>query len=163
MRERPWPRLRPKPRNTPSVCAQARAEAYKLREQRTKQWNTERDAALDAARQAAGQKVRQAQAELDAEAACRAGQLFKPRPPISPARPSAPFCQPLPGVPVETFWFKTEFLRARFLAWCCCWPVAALMVAPQVAARRSKRASARRARERGERIWIGTAGSGKIR
>ena len=47
---------------------QARAEAYKLREQRVKQWNGERDAALDTARKAAGQKVRQARAELDAEA-----------------------------------------------------------------------------------------------
>jgi F-type H+-transporting ATPase subunit b len=48
---------------------QARAGAYKLREQRMKQWTVERDAALDAARQTAGQKVREAQAELDAEAA----------------------------------------------------------------------------------------------
>ena len=47
----------------------ARAEAYKLREQRVKQWNAERDTALDAARQAASQKVRQAKAELEAEAA----------------------------------------------------------------------------------------------
>jgi F-type H+-transporting ATPase subunit b len=48
---------------------QARAAAYKLREQRMKQWTVERDAALDTARQAAGQKVREAQAELEAEAA----------------------------------------------------------------------------------------------
>ncbi len=47
---------------------QARAEAYKLREQRVKQWNGERDAALDTARKTAGQKVRQARAELDVEA-----------------------------------------------------------------------------------------------
>jgi F-type H+-transporting ATPase subunit b len=47
----------------------ARADAYKLREQRVKQWSTERDAALDAARKAAGEKVRQAKAEFDAEAA----------------------------------------------------------------------------------------------
>lgn len=47
----------------------ARAEAYKLREQRVKQWNAERDAALDVARKAAGQKVRQAKADMDAEAA----------------------------------------------------------------------------------------------
>lgn len=47
---------------------QARAEAYKLREQRMKQWNAERDSALDAARQSAGQKVRQAKAELEADA-----------------------------------------------------------------------------------------------
>lgn len=46
----------------------ARADAYKLREQRVKQWNAERDAALDAARRAAGKKVRQAKAEFDAEA-----------------------------------------------------------------------------------------------
>jgi F-type H+-transporting ATPase subunit b len=48
---------------------QARAGAYKLREQRMKQWTVERDAALDAARQTAGQKVREARAELEAEAA----------------------------------------------------------------------------------------------
>lgn len=48
---------------------QARAEGFKLREKRTKQWNAERDAALEAARQAAGERVRQAQAELEAEAA----------------------------------------------------------------------------------------------
>jgi len=47
---------------------QARAEVYKLREQRTKQWMAERDAALDEARKAAGAKVSQAAAEIDAEA-----------------------------------------------------------------------------------------------
>jgi F-type H+-transporting ATPase subunit b len=53
---------------------QARVEAYKLREQRAKQWSAERDTALDAARQAAGRKVGQAKAELEAEAAAaRAG------------------------------------------------------------------------------------------
>jgi F-type H+-transporting ATPase subunit b len=48
---------------------QARADAYKIREQRVKQWNTERDAALDAARKAAGTKVSYARAEVEAEAA----------------------------------------------------------------------------------------------
>lgn len=48
---------------------QARAELYKLREQRMKQWNAERDAALDATRKAAGQRVGQAKAELEIEAA----------------------------------------------------------------------------------------------
>ena len=48
---------------------QARAEVYKVREQRVKQWNSERDAQLDVARKAAGQKVSQARAELEAEAA----------------------------------------------------------------------------------------------
>ena len=48
---------------------QARAEAAKLREQRVKQWNAERDAALDAARKAAGLKVSQARVVLEAEAA----------------------------------------------------------------------------------------------
>jgi F-type H+-transporting ATPase subunit b len=47
----------------------ARAEVYKVREQRVKQWNTERDAQLDATRKAAGVKVSQARAELEAEAA----------------------------------------------------------------------------------------------
>ncbi len=46
----------------------ARADAYKLREQRVKQWNAERDTTLDAARKAAGEKVRLAKAEFDAEA-----------------------------------------------------------------------------------------------
>jgi len=48
---------------------QARAEVYKVREQHVKQWSAERDAALDVARKAAGQKVSQAKAEIDAEAA----------------------------------------------------------------------------------------------
>jgi F-type H+-transporting ATPase subunit b len=47
---------------------QARAEVYKVREQRVKQWTAERDAALDAARKAAGQKVAEARVELEAEA-----------------------------------------------------------------------------------------------
>jgi F-type H+-transporting ATPase subunit b len=47
----------------------ARAEVYKLREQRVKQWTGERDAALDAARKAAHQKVAEARAALEAEAA----------------------------------------------------------------------------------------------
>jgi F-type H+-transporting ATPase subunit b len=48
---------------------QARAEAYKAREKRVKQWIAERDSAVEAARQAAGEKVRRAKAELEAEAA----------------------------------------------------------------------------------------------
>jgi F-type H+-transporting ATPase subunit b len=48
---------------------QARAEAYKLREERIKQWNREREAALDAARKAAGERVRQAAAQVEADAA----------------------------------------------------------------------------------------------
>ncbi len=48
---------------------QARAEAYKIREQRVKQWTVERDAALDAARNAAKDKVSKARAEVEAEAA----------------------------------------------------------------------------------------------
>ena len=47
---------------------QARAEIFKMREQRIKQWTAERDAALDVARKAAGQKVAQAKAEVDVEA-----------------------------------------------------------------------------------------------
>jgi F-type H+-transporting ATPase subunit b len=47
---------------------QARAEVYKVREQRVKQWNAERDAQLDTARKAAGQKVSRARAALEAEA-----------------------------------------------------------------------------------------------
>jgi F-type H+-transporting ATPase subunit b len=48
---------------------QARGEVFKAREARIKQWNAERDAALDAARKAAGQKVNQAKVALEAEAA----------------------------------------------------------------------------------------------
>ncbi len=47
----------------------ARAEAYKIREQRLKQWNAERDAALDAVRKSARDKVDQTKADLDAETA----------------------------------------------------------------------------------------------
>lgn len=48
---------------------QARAEVYKIREQRLRQWNAEREAALDAARKAAGQKLNQAKTEIEAETA----------------------------------------------------------------------------------------------
>ena len=48
---------------------QARADVYRVREQRVKQWNAERDAALDVARKASGVKVSQARTELEAEAA----------------------------------------------------------------------------------------------
>jgi F-type H+-transporting ATPase subunit b len=48
---------------------QARSEVYKAREQRVKQWTAERDATLDTARKASGQKVAEAKAELEAEAA----------------------------------------------------------------------------------------------
>lgn len=47
----------------------ARADAFKMREQRMKQWNAERDAAVEAARKAADQKLAQARAEIEAEAA----------------------------------------------------------------------------------------------
>jgi F-type H+-transporting ATPase subunit b len=47
---------------------QARAEIFKIREQRVKQWTAERDEALNEARKAAGLKVSQAKAELEAEA-----------------------------------------------------------------------------------------------
>lgn len=47
----------------------ARTEIFKAREERIKQWSADRDAALDAARKAAGAKVSQARTELEAEAA----------------------------------------------------------------------------------------------
>jgi F-type H+-transporting ATPase subunit b len=47
---------------------QARAEAYRLREERIQQWGRERDAALDAARKSAGDNVNQATAQVEAEA-----------------------------------------------------------------------------------------------
>lgn len=46
---------------------QARAEVYKIREQRLQQWTAERDAALDAARKAAAQKLSEAKAGIEAE------------------------------------------------------------------------------------------------
>ena len=46
----------------------ARAEIFKMREQRAKQRNAERETSLDAARKAAGTKVNQAKSEIDAEA-----------------------------------------------------------------------------------------------
>lgn len=52
-----------------ALLRQARAEVFKVREQRIKEWNAERDAALEAARKVALAKVRQARAELDTEAA----------------------------------------------------------------------------------------------
>jgi len=45
----------------------ARAEIFKMREQRAKERNAERDTALDVARKAAGAKVNQAKAEMDSE------------------------------------------------------------------------------------------------
>ena len=48
---------------------EARAAIYKMREQRMKQWNTERDAALEAARKAAAQRVSQTMTEMEAEVA----------------------------------------------------------------------------------------------
>ena len=68
-RTRRLPRPKPRPPSMPTKLRQARAEVYKVREQRVKQWNAERDAALDAARKAAALKVSQAKAELEAEAA----------------------------------------------------------------------------------------------
>ncbi len=48
---------------------QARAEVFKIREQRVKQWTAERDAAVEIARKAAAVKVSQAKSTLEAEAA----------------------------------------------------------------------------------------------
>jgi len=48
---------------------QARAEVYKMREQRAKQRNAERESALDAARKAAGAKVALAKTDLEGETA----------------------------------------------------------------------------------------------
>ncbi|MGA8728810.1 MAG: ATP synthase F0 subunit B [Terracidiphilus sp.] len=47
---------------------QARAEIFRAREQRIKQWTAERDAALEIARKAASSKVSQARTELEIEA-----------------------------------------------------------------------------------------------
>ena len=47
---------------------EARTEVYKAREARVKQWNAERDAAVDVARKLSGKKATEAKAELEAEA-----------------------------------------------------------------------------------------------
>jgi F-type H+-transporting ATPase subunit b len=47
----------------------ARVEVSKVRDQRIKQWNAERDAALEVARKAATAKVTQVKVEVEAEAA----------------------------------------------------------------------------------------------
>jgi F-type H+-transporting ATPase subunit b len=46
---------------------QARAEIFKIREQRAKQRNAEREATLDSARKASGAKVNEAKADIDTE------------------------------------------------------------------------------------------------
>lgn len=48
---------------------QARAEIYKIREQRLKQLTAEQEAALDGARKAAGQRVGKVKAQFEAEVA----------------------------------------------------------------------------------------------
>jgi len=58
-----------------SMLRQARSEVFKVREERIKQWSAERDAAVDEARKAASQKVSQAKAELEAEAARAKAEL----------------------------------------------------------------------------------------
>lgn len=58
-----------KAREYEAKLRQARAEIYKVREERLRQWNAERDAVLDEARKAAGSKVSEAKVQLDAEAA----------------------------------------------------------------------------------------------
>ena len=45
----------------------ARADVFRIREQRLQQWAQERDTVLETARKAAGQRVLQAKAELEAE------------------------------------------------------------------------------------------------
>lgn len=45
----------------------ARAESFKVRELRVKQWHSERDSALEAARKSAGQRVTQAKSEIEVE------------------------------------------------------------------------------------------------
>jgi F-type H+-transporting ATPase subunit b len=46
----------------------ARADAFKIREQRIRQWNAERDAALETSRQAASGRVTAARSDIDSEA-----------------------------------------------------------------------------------------------
>ena len=69
MRTRPSPQAEAKAAEYAAKLRQARGEVFKIREERVKQWNAERDAALDVARKAASLKVSEAKAELEAEAA----------------------------------------------------------------------------------------------
>ena len=55
---------------------QARAEIYKMREQRAKQRSADHEVTLDAARKASGAKVAQAKADLESETA-RARQVIQ--------------------------------------------------------------------------------------
>ncbi len=68
MHIKPSPRQKIKATEYADKLRHARAEIFKMREQRTKQRNVERETSLDAARKAAGAKVNQAKAEIDAEA-----------------------------------------------------------------------------------------------
>ena len=101
---------------------QARAEIYKVREQRIKQWNAERDAALDVARKAAGRKVSQARAELEAEAE-HAGRQSRPRSRNWPIRWSGRFFRGRRGFPLKQNLPISHFLFG-FSARCLlrCWP-----------------------------------------
>ena len=90
---------------------QARAEVYKVREQRVKQWTAERDAALDAARKAAGQKVAQARLELEAEAA-QARQSIQASAGDLASQVVRAVLPPPPGVPVERFEDLSAFFQA---------------------------------------------------
>lgn len=53
----------------------ARAEIFHLREQRLQQWNSEKDRAIASARLAAQERVAQARASIDAEAASARRQI----------------------------------------------------------------------------------------
>jgi len=122
MPARPWPRRRPKAQEYAERSRQARAAAYKLREQRMKQWTVERDAALDTARQAAGQKVREAQAELEAEAAT-ARAAFQASAADLAGRALRAVLPAAAGGSVETSGSKLEFFACALsgLPWCRPW------------------------------------------
>jgi hypothetical protein len=79
-----------------------------------KQWNAERDAALDAARKAAGQKVSQAKAELEAEAA-QAGRPFRPPPEIWPAGGARRAARGRRGFPLRDFMPQCAFFHRIFV------------------------------------------------
>ncbi len=53
----------------------ARADAYKIREQRIRRWNAERETALETARKAASVRVSAAHSEIDIEAAAARGAI----------------------------------------------------------------------------------------
>ena len=98
---------------------QARAEIFKMREQRAKQRNTERETALDERARLPERRSARREAEIDAEADAprqtiqgSAGELAN-----QVVRAVLPW---LPGVPVETEFVAIANFYFGFAELCCC-------------------------------------------